>query len=269
MAWCPKCKMEYREGITVCTDCKIPLVEKLSEQEEQVSVLLTDKEELAKRFYDFLEYSGITGSLLGFEEETGRYSVSVPASHQKEAKRLYTGFYLTETEKETESTEENEEKAPEPEKAVASVYVKKEEKYKDFSSTAWTFLIVGIAGLVFTLLNILGYFSIFGNPVSYTVALILFLGCLLVSKSSFQSAKTAKNQIAEENRFTKELKEWMEGHIRESDLLALQDEEVSEEINFLNQIAWIKKTITDQFGPIDEAFLDEITEEFYNKHFDH
>jgi predicted amidophosphoribosyltransferase len=31
MAWCPKCKNEYREGITVCPDCGEALV---SEEED-------------------------------------------------------------------------------------------------------------------------------------------------------------------------------------------------------------------------------------------
>ena len=31
MPWCPKCKNEYREGITTCVDCNEALVEDLSE----------------------------------------------------------------------------------------------------------------------------------------------------------------------------------------------------------------------------------------------
>lgn len=31
MPWCPKCKNEYREGITVCSDCGCTLVEELKE----------------------------------------------------------------------------------------------------------------------------------------------------------------------------------------------------------------------------------------------
>ena len=27
MPWCPKCKCEYKEGITECADCKVPLVD--------------------------------------------------------------------------------------------------------------------------------------------------------------------------------------------------------------------------------------------------
>lgn len=33
MPWCPKCKNEYREGIKVCADCGIELVESLERTE--------------------------------------------------------------------------------------------------------------------------------------------------------------------------------------------------------------------------------------------
>lgn len=276
MAWCPKCKMEYREGITICADCGTPLVENYTEEEEQVSVLLTDNNELAQRFHNFLEYSEIKGALLGSVEETGEYSVSVPASKEKEAKKLFKGFYLTELEKAAEAkaesmNEASEDASSEEEQAeaytpAAGAYVKKEEKYKDFSSTAWTFLVVGIGGLVFTVLNILGYITLFNNPVSYTALLVMFSGCLLVSVSSFKSAKKAQGEIAEENRVIEDVKEWMENNIHEADLLPLQDDTVSDEINFLNKINYIKNAVTEQFGKLDEAFLDEVTEEFYNTH---
>lgn len=39
MAWCPKCKNEYREGITHCPDCDVDLVEDLlPEDKEEITV---------------------------------------------------------------------------------------------------------------------------------------------------------------------------------------------------------------------------------------
>lgn len=43
--FCPKCKAEYRTGITVCVDCDVPLVEKLPEEKEE-HLILTKYEEL-------------------------------------------------------------------------------------------------------------------------------------------------------------------------------------------------------------------------------
>ena len=47
MAWCPKCKNEYREGITVCPDCGETLV---SEEEltDFTSVLFGEQDEMEK-----------------------------------------------------------------------------------------------------------------------------------------------------------------------------------------------------------------------------
>ena len=32
MPWCPKCKNEYIEGITTCTDCGVDLVDELPKE---------------------------------------------------------------------------------------------------------------------------------------------------------------------------------------------------------------------------------------------
>lgn len=32
--FCPQCKLEYREGYTVCTECEVPLVESLAAEPE-------------------------------------------------------------------------------------------------------------------------------------------------------------------------------------------------------------------------------------------
>lgn len=51
--WCPKCKSEYREGITECPACKVPLAETLetaeTEQQREPVLLMAfqDREELA------------------------------------------------------------------------------------------------------------------------------------------------------------------------------------------------------------------------------
>ena len=66
MAWCPKCKNEYREGITVCPDCGEALV---SEEEltDWVSVLFGEQDEMEK-LKDFLTYNGVGKSKLVYDE---------------------------------------------------------------------------------------------------------------------------------------------------------------------------------------------------------
>ena len=45
MAWCPKCKCEYVEGVTICADCGCELVDKLQEEEPEPE--LTQQDALA------------------------------------------------------------------------------------------------------------------------------------------------------------------------------------------------------------------------------
>ena len=35
MAWCPKCRNEYVEGITICADCGSELVETLPQETDE------------------------------------------------------------------------------------------------------------------------------------------------------------------------------------------------------------------------------------------
>jgi len=40
MPWCPKCRNEYRKGITVCAECKVELVDSLENSGKQAFYFL-------------------------------------------------------------------------------------------------------------------------------------------------------------------------------------------------------------------------------------
>ncbi len=46
MAWCPKCRNEYRDGITICADCGCELVSELKEEVKRPDVLFGDNADL-------------------------------------------------------------------------------------------------------------------------------------------------------------------------------------------------------------------------------
>lgn len=90
--WCPKCRIEYREGITVCADCGTPLVEGSGEDFDIVDICSLRDEQMANRFVEYLVYSEIEGAAKQYDEENGIYTVTVPTSQGKKAERLFQGF---------------------------------------------------------------------------------------------------------------------------------------------------------------------------------
>ncbi len=306
MPWCPKCKNEYREGITVCADCGTPLVDDIVEEEVLAEVFATPKEEIASRFVEFLKYSEIQSGTITTGEE-GEYIVSVKESDLKQAKKLFKGFAIAESENAVkrelekmeaanqvptleegeelteeelaqlaESTEfsdgdNSEEKDIEEEtnlRGPAKVYMKQEDKYKDLNSTAYTFLILGILGLIFVACNALGMIGFIKNMIAYVLYTVIFAGCIFVAFTSFKDAKKAKAQIKDEEDLTEQVKKWMEANITEETFAEVVDEELGDEANYLNKLEHMSKLLTKEFPQLDVDYADQLCEEFYGEKFE-
>lgn len=116
--WCPKCKIEYRNGVTVCADCGTPLVEGSEKDFDVVDICSLRDEQMADRFMDYLIYSKLDGAVKQYDKETGIYTVTVPTAQAKKAERLFEGFLTVageelEKEKELQRLAEPSEEAPE------------------------------------------------------------------------------------------------------------------------------------------------------------
>lgn len=55
MPWCPKCKTEFREGVTVCSDCQAELVEELPVEDEEMSGEMRKEELQEEEEWAFLQ----------------------------------------------------------------------------------------------------------------------------------------------------------------------------------------------------------------------
>ncbi len=110
MPWCPKCKTEYREGIVICADCKVELVEEYKEvllQNATELLVKVDAEHqmFTKKLHDFLEYSGISSVVLE-DKEDEMLCVYVAPENFNKAKKIFKAFYSVETESVMQKTAE-------------------------------------------------------------------------------------------------------------------------------------------------------------------
>ncbi|RPJ60266.1 MAG: hypothetical protein EHM23_11015 [Acidobacteria bacterium] len=139
---CPNCKAEYREGYTVCSDCEVPLVERLQEDEqpepemELVTVFDTGEPADVLVAKSILEAEGIeffakdegvqdffgAGRLgSGFNTMAGQVEIQVRLEDAERARQLLTRLDEAEEGKETaaeelaDETPEDEESEPRPE----------------------------------------------------------------------------------------------------------------------------------------------------------
>lgn len=168
-------------------------------------------------------------------------------------------------------TDVNDKNPLKPEKS--STYVNNEEQYNELHSSAITFFVVSIFGILFLVLNFLGVFSFLNGAFSYSVMGILFVAFILIGISTQRKASIVKTAIEEENKRTAAIKDWLLKKVTKEildELLvneSIDGEEIdSEEIYFLQATDKMKEMIQEEFGMLNENYLDRLVEEFYNDH---
>lgn len=150
----------------------------------------------------------------------------------------------------------------------SSTYVMKADQYKDLSGTVWIFMLFGIGGLIFVLLNILGILSIFNGWIPNVVMGALFLLFIYIALSTNQKAKKVQAEIDAENKLTEEINAWLKKNVTEEFLASISDDSVSKELNYLRQTDIIKELLIKEFGNQNLSYLDRLIEEFYIATFD-
>jgi len=149
-----------------------------------------------------------------------------------------------------------------------SPYIMKADRYKDLMSTVWLFLIFGIGGLIFILLNVVGILDVFNYWLPYVIMSALFIFFIYVAISTYSKARKLKAEIAEEENMIKQINEWLESHVTEDFLRQINDEGATTEVNYLKQTKTIKDMLIEEFGKQNPAFLDRLIEEYYSRTFD-
>lgn len=198
MSWCPNCRSEYVNGRETCYDCGAVLVESLDDIQND-----------AKNMYDFNNLSDEMKSRVLTEMKKENLDPRKLLNPVKEGSVDFVAQMIEE--ENAPSYEEYEQELAEEAKKVPAPFVKKEDKLKDYRSSASACLIVGIAGLIYVIAEIAGFIDLVENTnyIFLFVMTAMFAGFVFAGIHSLVTSKKIKAEAVAENAYMKELENWI------------------------------------------------------------
>lgn len=273
MPICPKCKNEYRMGVTVCSDCGCELIRE--EEEKKVAVIFGEQAEMDE-LADFLRYSHIDGVEVRLDEADKVYEIFVPEKESRQAAKLAL-VYKQEKAKEIfthDAKQKNvqDEKSDSAKQGKPSVYQNSATKAEENKSSAYTLLFVGILGMIVIALGLAGVLPIHLGSTSkyltYGIMSALFVLFIVMGVLSMKSYHVFAKKAENENSLKNTIEKWCRDNLNaESIDEGLFEEEISSEEKYFKRTCIMKEKIEKQFLNLDEAFLDELIDGIYNEIF--
>lgn len=281
MAWCPKCKNEYREGIKVCADCGCELVEDLNENVE--APLLAGPREYMEEIKAYLEYNQFKNVELKYNEEMELYGLFMDEEDKEQATKLIQ-VYISEKTKEVQEANRQEMAAAAQAKgdstegvsaaeaqkqAMDRTMAAKEEARKfvnyrnnaeraaDNQSAAWSLLLVGGVVMIFLILAVCGVFKLNFNVIFYVVMFAVSAIFIIMGFVSMKSAGNYSKVAASEKALKKEIKQWVEENLNAQMVDSrLKVHGLSEEEKYFHRSALLRAIINGKYPDLDQAFLE-------------
>lgn len=294
MPWCPKCRNEYVEGVTVCADCGCALVD--SPEEYSRAELEQGAQDKMQELVRFLTANGVAGARMEETELPEETLVTVEEKELTRAERYKTVFLKEWAKEHPEEQEEKMEAAPE-EMAEAyetelqsgqqegmartetkglsgsPVYENASQKAESFRSGAWMLIFVGVAGLILLALAIAGFLPVHLAGVSGVLSGLvmgaLFVVFLISGISSLKTSRQLEGKAKEESDLREELLDWCRTHLSAEQIDAsIEELPESEEERYFRRTERIRSLIVRDFMNLDEAYLESFVDEIYTEYFD-
>ncbi len=276
MAWCPKCKNEYRKGITVCAECGCELVEE-DQSKKQVPIIFGQEVHL-NGLKKFLAYNGIENVAIIFEESKQVHVLLVNEEEKEKALKI-AKVYMDERVKEEQQrramenagievpTQEAEQEEEESDRVFVpgGSYLNSAQKAEDNRSSAWTLLLVGGIGMVIMVLGMLDLLPFkVGNPyMFYGVMSAVFILFIVMGFVSMKNAKFFAKNAESENTLKNTLLEWCKENLKadQIDSKIQYAGEIGEEELYLRRYEIIKFMINHQFMNLDQGLVERLIDD--------
>ena len=149
---------------------------------------------------------------------------------------------------------------------MAKEYIEPQKRYEDHKSTGYVFLIMGIIGLVVTVLCWLDILSFPLNKFQLGILFAMFLAFTGFGIWSFKKASEIALTMTSENNQVADMRKWIEENREEfcvSDTAGLSGSEI-----YFQREQDIHDAIADQFPEIEESLLELLVEETYQALFE-
>lgn len=284
MPWCPKCEVEYKDGVEVCVDCGTKLIDLDATDAENKCVIIKGPEDVVNKLASFIKYNDVE-AFVKQDEDSDEYCLYVDKKDELQAKKIVTVFIqeemkakaeelaMQEAAMESEEDDDDDEEVQVEQRIIytnSKVYQKSEEKAQEFKSSAYMLIVVGILGFAFLVMLHMGIlpFSFANQTLVDIVMGALFLVFIVMGFMSFKSSKKYEEDSKEENLLTEKVTGWCDENLTAEIIDECLDKEDSEDIIYFKRTERMKELITDKYMNLHDDFLEHIIEEYYQKLFE-
>ena len=271
--YCPRCDMDFVDGITVCSDCGGKLItheeyeKQLQEAAAKVAEEKRPEEEQRRQAAEDMINASLARSGEAGGQNAGDRGEENGSGHDED----YTDFTSEDPQIRQERDSILRSTLDEP-----SVYVSKASAYEDNKSSAGAFFSVG--GIL-TVAMILVYAGVFSLPAAFNSILtkvmltVIGVGFIAIGFVSMKKASVLKEQAAEEDKLNEELINWFIENYTAEDIDAQAKtstgEEAGEEELALARLSYIQDEILANYDIGDRTYADSLAEEIYAKIYEH
>lgn len=268
MPYCPKCKYEYKEGFTVCSDCGVELVDSLDDI--KVAILTRDETTVAECL-DFLVKNGVESAIMRPSTTVeGAYDLLCPEEESKSILRMlnvYFGQIHTPSEEELEL-----ERRVEANAEVNTRYVDSMDRADNYKSGAAVLIMLGAIGIVVLVLINVGILPIY-LPNSTKVLVDIVMGALFVAFvalgiNSQITYKNLKNLADMEDDVEARIDEWASNVLDINQITEADSDDDSDEIKFFNRTERLRAAVMAEFPDLEPSFREHIIEDMYDRIFE-